>query len=348
MKSIRGRALSALLVMAIGGLAAGCGDDDDPGGGGGAAAPSGKPLSIALQAEYSAFPVFVAKDQGFMRKHGVSDIKIVKFTSLPAMTTAISRGQVDMGLHTPLLVHTVNQQAKSSPLKFFAPIQRAQMAWSARQGSSIPAATTDDWQSTIRAWQGKKIGAQPGGLIEAMTKKFGDLVGLKAGKDFEIVNVGVGPQQLSALKAGIADVASGDAFGAVQIDQAGAGQTIINFLQQNVPPAYRGEMMSAGFFAPEAAIQQQRELYAGFHAALAEARAFIADPANRAKVEESLVKNIKVTPAIAKRLYEQMGGFDIDLSRETIDRTVQIFVESGLFKAPGPSYADLVTEVGKT
>jgi ABC-type nitrate/sulfonate/bicarbonate transport system substrate-binding protein len=208
-------------------------------------------------------------------------------------------------------------------------------------------ATADTWQDTVKAWRGKKIGAQPGGLIEAMTKSFGKSVGLTAGKDFEIVNVGVGPQQTAALKAGVADVASGDAFGAVQIAQSGVGKTVIDFLQQNVPPAFRGQLMTAGFFAPEPRIKQKRALYAGFAAALDEARAFIKDPSNRAQVEQSLVKHVKVPPALAKGLYEQMAGFDIDMSKATVDRTVKVFVNTGLFKAPGPSYADLVTDVGK-
>jgi len=345
MNTIRWRALPAIALTAIAVLAAGCGDSESDGAG--SAAKSGQSLSIGLQADYSAFPVFVAQDQGYMKKHGVSEVEIVKFTSLPAMTTAVSRGQVDMGLHTPLLVATANAASSGELLKLFAPIQRGQIAWSARNEAGIPVATPDTWETTVKAWRGKKIGAAPGGLIEAMTKSMGKSVGLTAGEDFEIVDVGVGPQQAAALKAGVADAASGDAFGAVQIAQSGVGETIIDFLEQNVPPAFRGEIMTAGFFAPEPTLNEKRELYAGFAAALDDARAFIKDPANRAEVEQSLITNIKVSPELAKGLYDKMAGFDIDMSKDTVDRTVKVFVDTGLFKAPGPSYADLVTDVGK-
>jgi len=345
------RTVLILLVVALVALATGCGDDDDDKGGAGqpgtaAEKAPAKPLSIGAQGEFNIMQVHVAKEKGFLEKNGVSDVRVTNFTDLPAMTAAISRGQVDLGFQAPPLVHTFNTQSKASKFKFFAPGVMTLNAFLAKKDSGIPVTTGEDWQSTVKAMQGKTIGVPAlGGLLEAYVRYLGNEAGI-GGKKLDVVAVGLGPAALASLKAGKADVIVGDAITTESVVNSGTGQVVLD-LVKNQGPTILHDNFSAGYFAPEDRIQKDRATYAGLAKAIAEAQAFMLDPANAAEVEQIMAEYAKVPPALAKSLVKnQLQVFDASLSEETVNKTVDAMTAVGALPAPKPAYGDLVVNLG--
>jgi ABC-type nitrate/sulfonate/bicarbonate transport system substrate-binding protein len=333
------------LVLGLALALAGCGSGSDSATAG---KKGGKTVTVGVQLEWDNLLAYVALDQGFMEKHGISDVKYVKFTDLPAMMTAVSRGQVDLALQTPPVLHKFNEASSSAKLKFFAPALGSIQVWSARKGSGVPSAADGDWQATVRAFKGKKVGVPArGGLTEYLTMYMAKEVGLEPGKDFEFVAIGLGPSELAAIKSGAADIDGGVPFGATLIAESRAGEPVLNLLRGEGPELLQ-DLANTNYFASEDRLKENKDLYSGFAAAIRDAHALLNDPANRTAVEKVIQKYIKTDPARAKVLYEWIDSFKNDLSRETMERTLKAGSEAGMLPSPAPTYDDLVYELAAT
>jgi ABC-type nitrate/sulfonate/bicarbonate transport system substrate-binding protein len=339
-------------MVAVLALAVGCGSDDNSGGstanqsGAAAANAPAKSLSIGAQGEFNIMQVHVAKEKGFLKENGISDVKVTNFTDLPAMTAAISRGQVDMGFQAPTLLQAFNTQSKASKFKFFAPGVKTTNAFLAKNDSGIPVTSGADWQPTVRAWQGKTIGVPAlGGLVEAYVRYLGNEAGID-GKKLDVVAVGVGPAALAALKAGKADVVGGDALTTESVVNGGVGQIVLNLVKDQGPEILN-DNLSAGYFAPEDRIAKDRATYAGLAKAIQEAQAYMLDPAHKAEVEQIMTSSAKLPPALAKSVVDnELEVFDASLSRDTVDKTINTLSTVGALPGPKPAYADLVANLG--
>jgi ABC-type nitrate/sulfonate/bicarbonate transport system substrate-binding protein len=334
------RIVLILLAVALIGVTAGCGSNNDNGSSGNS---SKKSLTIGAQGTFNIATLWVAKDQGFLAKHGISDVKATNFTDLPAMTAAISRGQIDMGFQAPTLLQGFNTQSKASKLKFFAPGVKTSNGFLAKTGSGIPVTGSDnDWQPTVRAWEGKTIGVPAlGGLIEAYVRYLGKEAGLDP-KKMTVVAVGLGPAALAAMKAGKVDVLAGDAVTTETIRDSGIGEAVLDMVHNQGPRIFNNTM-SAGYFAPEARIAKDRQTYSALAAALADAQKWMLDPANSAKLQQILVKDAQLPAPLAKSVVEkELTVFDVSLSDQTMQRTIDALSTVGALPGSEPTVGDLV------
>lgn len=309
-----------------------------------ASATGGQTFTLGLQEVYSVMPALVAQDQGFLQKHGISELKTVAFTSLPAFATALAKGEIDAGLQTPSLIQSYNATTSGSKLAFIAPGQAFNISWLARKGAGVPAATTSNWQSTVKAWRGKKIGVSAtGGITELVTNYLVEQVGLKP-SEVTITAVAPGAPQVAAMKAGVVDLTVGDSFGTQVAIAAGAGTDVLDTGLGQGPSTWQG-ILESGYISSRATIEQHRTLLTGFAAALNEAREFIASSSNEAAVEQSIVKHTEVSAAIAKTLYPFAHEFTVPLTPEVYEKTVKALVAAKVLKSPAPSYAEAVYNV---
>jgi len=347
MKLIHRAVLTAMLLILSAAVAAGCGDDDgESSGDSGAASGGGKSLSVAIQDDWNNLPIEVARREGFFKKHGVSEVKFVKFTALPALTAAVSRGQVDIGFQTPIILNTFNKTSKAAKFKFFASGVRPTTIWLARKGSGIPPTSGENWQDTVKTWRGKTVGVPAlGGLVEHLTRYLIKQAGLDPEKDTAIVAAGLGPALGAALKSGKVDLVAGDGFGAEAILQSGQGNGVLDLTQQQGPEILATGTFFAAYFAPEDRIQKDRATYAGFARAIEEAKAFLKDPANTDRVKQILGEYLTAAPKVRDGLLNRLEIFDADLSRTTMDRTIKAWTEIGSLPAPAPTFDDLVADV---
>ncbi len=302
-----------------------------------------KPISIAIQEKYSELPVLVAQDQGYFKQNGISSVNLVTVTTLPAMMSAVSSGQIDLGLQIPSAVANFNAKASGdSQLRFIAAGQAWNLQWIARSGAGIPAATGSNWQSTVKAWKGKTIGVPAlGGVLEFATSYLAKQVGLNPGTDFQYVTVAAGQAEQAALKSGSVDVVTGDSFGGVLVTSTGAGQVVLNMATNSGLSTFSGGMES-GYFGSLATLKADPKLYAGFDKALAEAVAFISNPANRAQVEADIASGTGVTAAMAATLYPSTKAFDLTLTPTMMSKTLSAYQAIGAITGPTPSYSSLV------
>ncbi len=315
-----------------------------PTGGSGAV---GRSITVGVQEPYSLLATYVARDQGFLKQHGISSVKFVPFTSLPAMVTAIAHGEITSGLQTPALVATYNSKTAGSKLLLFAPGQIFNFVWTARKGTGVPVATsTTDWQKTVLAWRGKRIGVPAiGGLGDLVTRYLARQVGLVPDKDFQIVISGTGPTEVAALRSGAADVVSGDAYGASALTVTGVGYNVLN-MARGQGPAVFSKTFESGYLGSASAMQSNKALFTGYAAAIAQAQAYMRDPSNKGSMIQILMKDIGVTPSVASVLYSGVSSFQAQLTPTTWDSTSKAFVKSGLIAPPAPGYSAIIANLG--
>jgi ABC-type nitrate/sulfonate/bicarbonate transport system substrate-binding protein len=287
----------------------------------------------------------VAKEEGFLAQHGISSVNLLHVTSLPTLTASLTHGQVDMAVQTPIYVSTVNKAG--ADVRFFAPGLANNLSWIVPKNSTLPVATANDWQTTVRAWRGKTIGVPTlKGALEFFTRYLASQAGLKP-SDYTIIAVGAGPQGFAALKAGAADILVSDGFAATQAAQQGIGKAVIDFATGQGPAMFSHTLLT-GFVASASALQQNRARYAAFTAALQQGIAYTLDPANEARVEQIIAKDIQVPSAAAKALYagQVAGSFNVRLNPQTINSTATKYVQYGIMPGPTPSYAALAVNLG--
>ncbi len=355
-RSLRGGVLTALAISSTLIVLAGCGSAESKPKHAAAvskstsasasttSAPSGQTFTLGLQEVYSVLPALVAEDEGFLKKHGIAKLQTVTFTSLPAFATALAKGEVDAGLQTPSLLQTYNATTSGSKLAFVAPGQAFNISWIARKGSGVPVATAANWQSTVRAWRGKKIGVSAtGGITELVTNYLLEQVGLKP-SDVTITAVAPGAPQLAAMKAGVVDLTVGDSFGTQVAIAAGAGTDVLDTGLGQGPSEWQG-ILESGYMASRETIEKHSELFADFAAALKEARAFLANAANRSAIEASIVKHTQVSATIAKALYPFVHEFTVPLTTEVYEKTTKALVAAKVLKSPAPTYEEAVYDV---
>ena len=302
-----------------------------------------KPITIAIQEKYSELPVLVAQDQGYFKQNGISSVQLVTVTTLPAMLSAVSSGQIDLGLQIPSAVTNFNSKTSGdAQLRFIAAGQAWNLQWIARSGSGIPAATGSNWQSTVKAWKGKTIGVPAlGGVLEFATSYLAKQVGLTAGTDFHYVTVAAGQAEQAALKSGSVDVVTGDSFGGPLVASTGAGHVVLNMAVDSGLSAFSGGMES-GYFGSLATLKADPGLYAGFVRALGQAVTFISNPANQKQVEADIVSGTGVTSAMASTLYPSTKAFNVQLTQATVSKTLATYKAIGAITGALPSYSSLV------
>jgi len=159
-----------------------------------------KTARIGFQETILYLPIFVAKEQGYFKKHGV-EVELVNYASAPEMMQALLSGQIDATGMSALDVIAAVQQAKSGQVKMYLlEAFEPQREWSpdyilARTGSPI---------KKLEDLKNKKLGIRPGVTIEMYAKIVLGKIGIDAEREVELIKL---PEHLQAqaLKSGQID-----------------------------------------------------------------------------------------------------------------------------------------------
>ncbi|HLI22660.1 MAG TPA: ABC transporter substrate-binding protein, partial [Stellaceae bacterium] len=240
-------------------------------------------LTFLYNASAAFVGLFVANDHGILAKHGL-DIDFSLAQSGAVMPPALLSGSAQIGAPTS----TVLVQAHEQGIDLVAiantsvyPTPAGQEGVVARTGSGLHAA---------RDLVGHKVGLPSlGGIFEVLMRNW---VRAGGGDDAKVQWLEVQIRQMQdALKADLADaVVPVEPFYS-RIIQSGAGYDIGDF-QAAVPAG----TISVLYAATREWVKKNPDALKAFRASLAEAYAFVENPANADAVRASIAKYTKLPP----------------------------------------------------
>lgn len=246
-------------------------------------------LTFLYNASAAFVGLFVANDQGILAKHGL-DVDFSLAQSGAVMPPALLAGSAQIGAPTA----TVLVQAHAQGIDLVAiantsvyPTPAGQEGVVARTGSGL---------KTARDLVGRKVGLPSlGGIFEVLMRNW---VRAGGGDDTQVHWLEMQIRQMDdGLKANLADVVVPVEPFYSRIIQSGDGYDIGDF--QAAVPAGTIPVLYA---AMRDWASQHADTIQAFRAALAEANAFIENPANAAAVRASIAKYTKLPPAAAATL----------------------------------------------
>jgi ABC-type nitrate/sulfonate/bicarbonate transport system substrate-binding protein len=283
MKTTRVWKINAIAGLVISVLAmTGCGAQDSAAG----ANDKGKEsFVVGIQDPWQALPFHMAEKQGNFEAHGV-DLEFQLFSSVTAMTAAVSSGDIDAAAQGIQVVAGYNETSDASDFLFFAPMQINDTVILARTGTGIPAADAETWEPTIKAFEGRTIGVPAlGANADGLTSYMAQKVGMRPGTDLTTIAVGIGATAQAAMEQEQIDVVYELSRGmGIQL-QKGLSYVVMDLAAGNAPEEL-SRLFGGGLFASAAQLDKRPEAYKALAAALAQTREAIADPANESVLKE--------------------------------------------------------------
>jgi NitT/TauT family transport system substrate-binding protein len=235
-------------------------------------------------------PLWLAKEQGFFRKHGL-DVDLV-FIIAGRATQAMLAGQVPVALAGA--THVANAITGGGDLAMILGLQNTlDYLFVAR-----PAIKTGE------ELKGKKIAiGTPAGSASLATYVALDHLGLNPRKD-NIVLLGIGgvPERLGALRSGSVEATSlSPEFGQIVVSEG--YRVLVNTGKENIP------FQSSGIVVSRSMMRSNPQLVENLSKAIAEGVAFIHKPANKEAVIKSLARNLRLDkPERLENAYQGLIG----------------------------------------
>lgn len=284
--------IAALSACASGGSAQE--PSDAPGEAGSITVTYSAPVAGALP----FLPVDVALDQGFFEDEGI-DLEVSQ-TSAQALPAALAGGQIDMTADT---AYNVTRYLESGvEVEFVSGLNdNVDFALLVAPGTDVPAPDgPGGWKATFAALKGESIGtaAKAGPIGLTVTQLMAE-AGVPAG-EYTLIDT-PGAASGNALEAGqIAAVVSGGGFDAPLIEH-GLAEPVLS-LGSDIPEIF-GDQVNAALSMSSRFVSENPEAPERVQRAIAQAIAFIQDPANSDEVVRiATAAGTPETPGLADKI----------------------------------------------
>lgn len=201
-------------------------------------------------------PIFAAMELGYFKQEGI-DLEILDFNGSSTLMPLVANKSVTFGFPGPDPLVVSHQKGKSPlPIKFVFNAAR-QNIWQFVVMDESPI-------KTLEELKGKKVGVASLGNATVLTSTaMLDEIGLKKGKDYTFMTIGMGPPAFRATVNGEVDTYNTYDTNIAAFEATGAK---LRFLEQ--PKKYR-ELFSNGFVTHLDTIKEKPQLVAGFGRAVA-------------------------------------------------------------------------------
>jgi NitT/TauT family transport system substrate-binding protein len=268
---------ASIAAMAI--TVAACGDHSKSGSGGSASGGSGsaKVTKLSFQTfpqTMGTIPIKVAQEQGIFKKNGL-DVSVSDGTAGPTMVSALAAGKVD-AVGIPMFV---GMQSVLAGAKIKALVGLIGGGGSVVFASDRVPQSDTPYPASAKALDGKTAAiSAPGGFSEKLLKRYVD----GAGASLKYATLpGVAPE-IAAMKAGKVDVVNFDLASSYPFVKQGVGHVFWDF-QTTGPDELRGATTNEVWVSDDF-LAKNPDAAKAFARSIAQADAWIADPANRAQI----------------------------------------------------------------
>lgn len=255
-----------------------------------------EPRSLSVAAQGSVMSIFVAEQAGFFEEEAL-DVEVIQIAQPAAQFAALVGGDVDIVNAPPGLVFQQNSTDSDNPVVYTSWNQGIDFTIVAATGSGIEAIDDVGFEAAVESLRDKTIGVpSAGGAFEIFIRQATNAVGLDLDNDVDIVVIGYGDAALTALETGVVDAYPLSAEFVASAESRGIGTGVMSTGDTNTFPDEVGltGVMQAGFITTVSNFEEDPGAYAAFERALANARAFIADPANADELAEIAIANFNL------------------------------------------------------
>ena len=286
-----------------------------------------------------ALPQYVAEERGFFADNQL-DVTLVPTASGPAAIQALLAGDVDVMLNSPDFVLQANDEGQS--IEFVVGnTDRSILTLLTR--TSWPVPNQGSYPEAVGDLRGATIGVTArGSVVENQLRVMLADAGLDPDNDVTIVATGGLDTAIAAFEQGQVDAWVGFEPGTtVVVDQLRIGTVLVD-LRAGDGPARLTEYASNGYAASSSYIEDHPRTVRRFVTAIEQAHDWIADPANRAALEEIVARNVAVDETLVSQLVEDnVGTFGPSIPERNIDNAITLMRELELIDAT-PTYDDVV------
>jgi NitT/TauT family transport system substrate-binding protein len=220
-------------------------------------------------------PLWLAKEEGFFRKHGL-DVDLV-FIIAGRATQAMLAGQVPVGLVGA--THVTNAVTGGADLVMILGLQNTlDYLFIARPGIK-----------SAEELKGKKVAiGTPAGSASLATYVALDYLGLNPRRDnIALLGIGGVPERLGALRSGSVEATSlSPEFGQIVVSEG--YRVLVNTGKENIP------FQSSGIVVSRSMMRSNAQLVENLSKAIVEGVAFVHKPANKEVVIKSLARNLRL------------------------------------------------------
>jgi NitT/TauT family transport system substrate-binding protein len=321
---------AAAMVM----LSAGCGAGAQGASGGSeGAADAGSPtVTLGVQDPQQELLLDIAIKQGFLGDSGIEKVESRVFTSVPAMLSAVAKGQIEMAVQTLPAAWNYNQSTNGNELRVLGGNGTNTTRITVPTGSQEPKTTAE----MVQSWKGKKIGLPVlAGLNFDVTKMLVTENGLDPEKDMQLAAIGTAGAAVAALNKGVVDVLVQGSTVAAMAEDQGAGFEVLSGDQ--LP---NSGVLQIGYLASEQAIEADEARYQAIAEGIEQAKDWYDDEANKDAVVE-LYKSFDYTAELASLAYDsdhKADTYSDDMDQEFFDRSIAYMERAGSFPNGKPTW----------
>jgi NitT/TauT family transport system substrate-binding protein len=297
-------ASAAAMALAV----AACGGDPNASSGGGGGRQVTEMSFQTFPQTLVGVPVKVAAEQGFFERNGL-DVTLSDATGGPAMIAAVAAGQVD-AVGIPMFVGI---QSRLAGAKIKALVGLVGGGGSVVFVSNRVPETDTPYPESARDLDGRTAAiAAPGGFSERVFQEFVE----GAGASLKYQPIPGVAAQIAAMKAGKIDMTNFDIAASYSFAKQGVGRVFWDF-QTTGPSELRGVSTSEAWVS-EKFVEENPEAAEAFARSIAQADAWLKDPANRdqAGTYFDAVAGTQVADADLEPMIEAMkpavGQTDVD------------------------------------
>jgi len=318
------------------------------GGTGGAATDAQGRIALSVAASAGSIPglpPIVAEETGIFDRHGIDANLITTLRGGGPIMSALSSGTADVVAQTVSTAATAKQQGSSVPLISAQSAGVPYILVVGRGRASTPAAAEgpEGWQDTIRSLKGATIAASGGGsAFDVLLKGLYTDAGL-APTDFTNINVAHGGPEVAALQNGQVDAVLADIGTALALQAQAGGREVLDMTRLG-PEWLTGQAWS-GFLTSQAALTKNPTLADKWQAAMADAQAWMRDPANAAELHRiaTQVSKIPEDPELDQALSRFSGLLRSSFTEGQVQTTLDYMTRTGQLQAQPPvTPADIV------
>ena len=346
-RTVRRLAL-AVSTAAMAFTVAACGDNSSTSSGGSASGGgSGKLTELSVQMfpqTMGTIPLKVARDQGLFKRNGL-DVSVSDGAAGPAMVAALAAGKLD-GVGIPMFV---GMQSVLAGAKIKALVGLVGGGGSVVFVSNRVPKADAAYPGSATALAGRTAAiSAPGGFSDRMFRKYVD--GAGATLKYQTLP-GIAPE-VAAMKAGKVDAVNFDLASSYPFVKSGVGHILWDF-QKTGPTELQGASTSEVWVSDKFAKENPQAADA-FTRSIAQADAWIKDPANREAVRKyfSTITGTDIADkdldGMIEAIKPAVGEKDVQAYTGFLDKGVQPPSASDLLAPPAPEDQAAVDQLAKT
>ena len=337
MHAHRGRARGLVGVLALSLVVGACGSDSGAESTKQAGTGSTPEASTKLRIQYSVgftgvLPLLIAADHGDFENNGID----AEFVATNEAVKPLLSGDADVGTPSPIVAAVAASQGQ--PVRLVMSVQNriTQSLVATPEVAKTLEPAAGDWKKVMEGLRGKKVGVTVRGGSPDLNLRFMlKQAGLEPDKDVVVLPLGNGPGQVGGLKSKRVDAILTFTPLTQQLQLDATGVPVLDLSKPGqAPPELEQPFVTAAMTAKY--IADNPDVVERFVKAMTESMDFIKDPANKAQVQELVIKRLEgIEPDVAGQVADELAAtMSPEISPDVIEKVNAVLSANDVLEKP--------------